>query len=69
MKSFFAPNISRKGRILRGCVALVFVGAGVLGFKISPWLAAMLLIIGLFVAVESVRGWCLLRACGIKTRW
>lgn len=68
MKTFFARNIDNKGRLFRGLTALaLFIGAG-FGFAQSKWLGFALLISGGFVAFEALRGWCFLRACGIKTR-
>ena len=68
MKSFLSPNIDTKGRVIRGVGALaLLVGAG-FGFTVSVWLGLALLASGLFVAFEALRGWCFLRACGIKTK-
>jgi hypothetical protein len=68
MKNLFPPNIDSKGRLVRGFLALgLFVGAG-FGFKLSAWLGGTLLAFGGFVLFESLRGWCALRACGIKTK-
>ena len=68
MKYFFSPNIGNKGRLVRGLGALVLlVGAG-FGFTVSVWLGLVLLASGAFVLFESLRGWCALRACGIKTK-
>ena len=68
MKSFLSPNIDTKGRVVRGVGALaLLVGAG-FGFTVSVWLGAALLASGVFVAFEALRGWCFLRACGIKTK-
>jgi hypothetical protein len=68
MKTFFSPNIDNKGRLVRGCLALaLFIGAG-FGFTVSGWLGAWLLVCGGFVLFESLRGWCALRACGVKTK-
>ena len=68
MKPFFSPNIDNKGRLMRGLGALaLLVGAG-FAFKLSFWLGGALLGSGVFVAFEALRGWCALRACGIKTR-
>jgi hypothetical protein len=68
MKPFFSRNIDGKGRLVRGLVALaLMVGAG-FGFGVSVWLGIVLLASGVFVAFEALRGWCALRACGIKTR-
>ena len=68
MMSFFSRNIDNKGRLLRGISALaLLVGAG-FSFKFSIWLGVACLVLGVFVAFEALRGWCVMRACGIKTR-
>jgi hypothetical protein len=68
MKPLFSKNIDHKGRLVRGVGALVLlVGAG-FGFNVSVWLGLILLGAGAFVAFEALRGWCALRACGIKTK-
>ena len=69
MKPFFAPNIGSQGRLLRGLDALgLFVGAW-FAFGVSTWLGIVLLAFGGFALLEALRGWCGLRACGIKTRF
>ncbi len=68
MKSFFARNISNTGRLVRGLGALaLLLGAGI-GFFVSILLGVVLAVSGVFVLFEALRGWCLLRACGLKTR-
>ena len=68
MRNFFPPNITNQGRIVRGLGALaLLIGAG-FGFAASFWLGLVLLVSGGFVLFEALRGWCALRACGIKTR-
>jgi hypothetical protein len=68
MKSQFSPNIDNKGRWLRGTAALLlFIGSG-FGFTVALWLGLALAASGTFVLFEALRGWCALRACGIKTR-
>ncbi len=68
MKPIFSPNIDNKGRLIRGFGALaLLVGAG-FGFSVSVWLGIVLTASGVFVAFEALRGWCALRACGIKTK-
>ena len=68
MKQFFKPNITNRGRLARGLLALLFfVGAG-FGFSVSLWLGLVLTASGAFILFEALRGWCALRACGIKTR-
>ena len=69
MKQFFSPNIDKPGRLLRGITALLLlVGAG-FGFRLSIWLGLGLGVSGGFVLFEALRGWCVLRACGIKTKF
>ena len=68
MKPLFARNLSNTGRIVRGLGALaLLIGAG-FGFFVSVWLGVGLAVGGVFVLFEALRGWCVLRACGIKTR-
>jgi len=68
MKSLFSPNIGNKGRLVRGCGALVLLAGAGFGFTVSVWLGAVLLAAAAFVLFEALRGWCALRACGIKTK-
>ena len=68
MKSFLTPNLDNKGRLLRGIGALTLLIGAAFGFTMSVWLGLVLLASGAFVAFESLRGWCFLRACGIKTK-
>jgi len=66
--SFLRPNLETKGRLMRGfgALALAFAG-GVMLFKIVL-LGLVLLVSAAFVLFEALRGWCVLRACGIKTK-
>ncbi len=68
MKKFFTPNIDSRGRLIRGGLgsALVIGGVVLCGFNI--WAAIALIISGGFCLFEAVRGWCVMRACGVKTR-
>jgi hypothetical protein len=68
MKPFFPANIGRKGRLVRGLGAVgLFTGAW-FALDFSTWLGLLLFASGGFVLFEALRGWCALRACGIKTR-
>ncbi len=61
------PNIGPGGRLLRAGLGLVcLIGAAFL-FTESRWLGVALLLAGLFCLFEALRGWCALRACGMKT--
>jgi len=68
MKPFFSPNIGNQGRLVRGLRAIgLFVGAW-FAFGVSIWLGLLLVGSGGFALFEALRGWCALRACGIKTK-
>ena len=73
----FQCNIDSKGRMFRFVMSLILL---VLGMgTIMCWLAEMLpwwswiagivlLLAGLFTLFEASKGWCALRAMGIKTK-
>jgi len=63
------PNIGKSGRIIRLLCAFVMLAAGFVVVGQSLWIGVLLLVCGGFVLFEALRGWCLLRACGIKTKW
>jgi hypothetical protein len=68
MKKFFSPNIRKSGRVVRGILAVALLIAAGFVFAHSVVAGVLLLIAGLFVLFESLRGWCVVRACGIKTK-
>ncbi|MBC8095852.1 MAG: DUF2892 domain-containing protein [Akkermansiaceae bacterium] len=68
MKNFCSPNLSSKGRLVRGIGALMLLSGAGFAFGASLWLGIALAASGVFVLFEAVWGWCALRACGIKTR-
>jgi len=68
MKQFFARNIDGKGRWVRGMMGLALLIGAAFSFGHSVWLGMLLVAAGLFALFEAGRGWCLARACGIKTR-
>ncbi len=68
--AFWTPNIDHRGRIIRGIMAIVlFIAAFIAHRKGIEWLAIILAISGIVGVVETVRGWCVLRACKVKTRF
>ena len=68
MGRFFARNIDRRGRIVRAVWGVVLIVAGLLLSARSRGICFALAAFGAFALYESVRGWCLMRACGIKTK-
>ncbi len=69
MRRFSAPNMDRRGRLARGLMGLVLLAVAAFSIRESIWLAVGLAAAGVFGLVEALRGWCLARACGIKTKW
>ena len=68
MSRFFQPNLKRQGRIARGVIgALCLIAGIVVAGDISLW-GLILVVAGLFAIYEALSGWCLARACGIKTK-
>lgn len=68
MRRFFAPNLDGKGRLVRGLVGLALLAGAAFSFSDAGWLAVLLATAGVFGLFEALRGWCLARACGIKTK-
>jgi hypothetical protein len=59
---------ARPGRILRVAYGFVCIAVGALS-GYSWWLCLAFVGAGVFGLFEAARGWCFLRACGIRTRW
>ena len=69
MSNFFRPNLKRTGRIARGVIGTLCLIAGIiLTTSCELWLGLIFVIAGLFAIYEALSGWCLVRACGIKTK-
>lgn len=52
----------------RGVLGAISLIAGIIMADYKLWLCLVLVGIGLFAMFEAVRGWCLVRACGIRTK-
>jgi hypothetical protein len=69
MTKIFQPNIGKAGRIIRGIIGLLLIGAAIAAWT-WHWLAGVGLAGGgVFCLFEAMRGWCVARACGVRTRW
>jgi hypothetical protein len=68
MAKFFSPNIDGRGRLARAIGGLILLIGGVVAMFSLWWLGLILLASAAFVLFEAARGWCFMRACGIKTR-
>ncbi len=70
MSQFFKPNLKRQGRIARGVIGSLCLIAGIILVDSSfpLWVDLIFVVAGLFAIYEAVAGWCLARACGLKTK-
>jgi hypothetical protein len=67
--SFLRPNLETKGRLIRAVGALGLALGGLATWTHSRPAALALGASAAFVAFEAARGWCALRACGVKTKF
>jgi hypothetical protein len=66
---FFRPNLDYRGRMARGVIgALCLVAGIVIAGDYSLW-GLIFVAAGLFAILETIFGWCIVRACGIKTKF
>ena len=68
MNRFWQRNLDFRGRMARGVLGAISLIAGIIMADYKLWLCLVLVGIGLFAMFEAVRGWCLVRACGIRTK-
>lgn len=50
-------------------MALMLFAVAAYGFTFSGWLGLIFVALGVFASFEALRGWCAMRACGVKTRY
>lgn len=67
--SFLRPNIDSKGRLIRAAGALAMAVGAALTWPHAPAAGIALAGCSAFVAFEAARGWCVARACGVKTKF
>jgi hypothetical protein len=68
MSSFFRRNIGFHGRLARGVLGTISLIAGIIMADFKLWICLVLVVLGLFAIFEAVRGWCLVRACSLRSR-
>lgn len=69
MPKYFTPNIEREGRIIRAVIGLVFFVSAIVVGQSVWWVGVLLGAGAAFTWFEAARGWCVARACGIKTKY
>lgn len=67
--SAWSCNISRTGRLIRFFLGLIFLAAGIylIFEKDSAFWGMGLCTFGAFGMFEGLKGWCAMRALGLKT--
>jgi hypothetical protein len=68
MKRFFAQNIDGKGRVVRALWGVALLIGAWFARHVSSLLVIVLVAGAALAFFEALRGWCLVRACGIKTK-
>jgi hypothetical protein len=66
---FLRPNIDSKGRAIRAFLSLGLATVAAFSWPYSTTAGIALTASALFVAFEAARGWCVARACGVKTKF
>ena len=69
MKTPVKPKITGAGRIFRALIAAALLSAALLASALPRLARLAIAAAGVFVMFEALRGWCVLRACGVKTRF
>jgi hypothetical protein len=69
VSNFFRPNLKKQGRIARGVIGTLCLIAGIVLVDFVLWLGLIFVAAGLFAIYEALAGWCVARACGIKTKF
>ena len=68
MSRFFNRNLEFRGRVVRGVLGGISLIAGIIVADFNLGVCLALVAFGLFAIFEAARGWCVMRACGIRTK-
>ena len=69
LKRFFARNLDARGRWIRAVGGVAMMAGGLVLCRVEQHaIAFVVLASGGLVLFEAARGWCVLRACGVRTR-
>ena len=69
MSRFLKPNLDHRGRLARGVIGALCLIAGIIvAGDVLWWVGLIFVGAGLFAIFEAVTRWCIVRACGIKTK-
>lgn len=62
-------NIGKAGRVIRAVFGLILLGIAIWINDVQSVRSVGLAIAGVFCLLQAKRGWCIARACGVKTPW
>jgi len=65
----FRPNLDSRGRQIRAAMSAICAVCGALALRNHLLFAILLFTSGAFLLFEAFRGWCALRACGVRTKF
>ena len=65
----FKPNLETTGRLIRAGLSVALLIAAVIAWPHSNALSIALALGAVFTGFEAARGWCAVRACGVKTKY
>ena len=68
-RTVFRPNLETSGRQLRAAASLALAATGALVLSGHTAVGIILFVGAAFLLFEALRGWCALRACGVRTRF
>ena len=70
MSRFLKPNLDHRGRMARGVIGALCLIAGIIvAGDVLWWVGLIFVVAGLFAIFEAISKWCVMRACGIKTKF
>ena len=69
MSNFFRPNLDRHGRMARGVIGALCLVAGIIVAGDISLRGLILVVAGLIAIFEATAKWCVVRACGIRTKF
>ena len=65
----FRPNLDNCGRQIRAGMSTIAAVCGALAVRSHLLLGILLFASAVFLLFEALRGWCALRACGVRTKF
>ncbi len=68
-KRVFRPNLQSSGRQIRAAMSAIGAMCGAIALRSHVLLGILFFASAAFLLFEALRGWCALRACGVRTKF